>query len=103
MIRPNRKLTDILKGRVLDSCETLSDGLVLRFTDHSTMHITTRVPVPEPTVMSFRNASISNVRQQDTNLLLEFESHEQSLPFQTSEPTASVMLRDANGSLEYAD
>jgi hypothetical protein len=103
MIRANRKLTEILKGRVLDSCETVSDGIVLRFTDHSAMHVKTGTPVAEPAVASFRNAAISNVQQQDTNLLLEFASHEQSLALQTSEPTASVLLRDANGSLEYAD
>jgi hypothetical protein len=103
MIRTNRKLTGILKGRVLDSCETVSDGLVLRFSDHSTMHVKTGAPADKSAVASCCNAAISNVRQQDANLMLEFASHEQSLRLQTSEPTASVMLRDAKGSLEYAD
>jgi hypothetical protein len=103
MIRPNRKLTEILKGRVLDSLEAAADGIVLHFADGSAMHVKTADPAASPAVEPFQKSAVSNVRQQDTNLVLEFASHEQSLSLQTSEPTASVLLRDANGSLEYAD
>ena len=103
MIRPNQKLTGVLKGRVLESFEAAADGFVLRFADRSTMHIKTTAPVAESTISEFYTAAVVHVRQHDTNLALEFDSRESSLLLQTSEPTASVLIRDANGSLEYAD
>jgi hypothetical protein len=103
MIRPNRKLTPILRGRVLDSFQAVPDGIVLQFANRSTMHVKTADPSALPAADPFRNAAISNVRQQDTTLVLEFESHAQSLSLQTAEQTASVLVRDANGSLDYAD
>jgi hypothetical protein len=46
--------------------------------------------------------AVKAVRQQDNRLSLDFEDGG-TWEIQTAEPTASVMVRDTNHTLEYAD
>ena len=46
--------------------------------------------------------TVKAVRQQDTTLSLDFENGT-SLDISTAEASSSVMVRDANHAMEYAD
>ena len=49
-----------------------------------------------------QRARVRAVRQRDTILQLDLDP-EGTVTFQTAEPTASVMVRDRKGTMEYAD
>ena len=102
MIPVNHKLWALIKGRVLQAADSVHDGIVLRFEDASTMHIKTPQPPSTADIESVRGGSVAQVRQQNTSLVLTFDSGKQ-LSLQTTEPSASVLLRDGDGKLEYAD
>ncbi len=94
----NHKLTNLLKGRTIAGTQNQGDALTMTFTDGSLMTVNT--------VGSSNSAStggtIKAVRQQDTTLALDFESGS-TLEIQTAEATSSVMVRDKNHVMEYAD
>jgi hypothetical protein len=98
----NHQLTTLLKRRVLKESEPASDGIVLRFADASTIHVKTNQPPIAVAIEPVQSATITQVRQQDTTLVLEFESGK-ALSVRITEPSASVLIRDGAGELEYAD
>lgn len=94
----NHKLTKVLLGRTLSKTSNAGNVLTVGFDDGSTMTV--------KTAGSSNSAStggkIKAARQQDTTLELDFESGG-SLPITLAEATSSVMVRDKNHALEYAD
>ena len=94
----NHKLTGVLKGRRINSTSNQGNVLTLGFDDGSTMTVKTAGSSNSASTGS----AVTAVRQQDTTLHLDFENG-QTLTVQTAEPTASVMVRDKNHVLEYAD
>ncbi|MBV8867197.1 MAG: hypothetical protein JO210_17505 [Acidobacteriaceae bacterium] len=103
-LRPNQKLTHVLAGRTLERIEPAPDGFQLHWADGSLMHIKSSQPPPAFSSEAARSpATVARVRQQDTKLVLEFQAERPPLEIETAEPTASVLLRTAQGALEYAD
>ena len=103
-LRPNQKLTHVLAGRTLKRIEPAPDGFLLHWQDGSVMHIKSSQPPPAlPAGAALSPATVARVRQQDTKLVLEFQTGHPPLEIETAEPTASVLLRNAQGALEYAD
>ena len=94
----NHKLTGVLKGRRISSTSNQNNVLTVGFDDGSTMTVKTAGLSNSASTGS----AIAAVRQQDTTLHLDFEDG-QTLAIQTAEPTSSVMVRDKNHVLEYAD
>ncbi|MBV9850739.1 MAG: hypothetical protein JO250_13785 [Armatimonadetes bacterium] len=94
----NHKLTGVLKGRRITSTSNQNNVLTVGFDDGSTMTVKTAGSSNSASTGS----AIAAVRQQDTTLHLDFENG-QTLTVQTAEPTASVMVRDKDHRLEYAD
>jgi hypothetical protein len=94
----NQKLTGVIKGRKITSAQNEGDTLSIRFDDGSTMTVRTAAPVGSPIV----GIPVKAVRQRDTTLDLDFENGA-TMEIKTAEPTSSVMLRDKNHTLEYAD
>ncbi len=92
------KLTGILKGRRINSTSNQGNVLTIGFDDGSAMTVKTAGTSNSAST----GAAIAAVRQQDTTLHLDFESG-QTLTIQTAEATSSVMVRDKNHGLEYAD
>ena len=95
----NNKLTKILKGRTVQKVAEVDNRLTVEFHDGSKLSIkvgdgeTSGTPV---------GLTVKGVRQKDTTLNLDFtDGSEQTVAL--AEETSSVMLRDANGALEYAD
>lgn len=123
----NHKLSALLKGRVLDSAQAQPDRVLLLFADGSRLQIKTAAPVARESIV-LPTTPVRAVRQNDESITLDFEpaavpaapekipetpeenpqqkpapEPPTALSFRTLEATASVMLRDKDGVLEYAD
>jgi hypothetical protein len=94
----NQKLTALLTGREIGGTATMDATTSIGFMDGSRMTIKTGGS------QSSRSASgtVKSVRQQGTELKLEFEDGE-TLTIQTAEAVSSVMVRNQDGVMEYAD
>lgn len=94
----NQKLTKVIAGRSIAGTEPAADALKVRFDDGSTMTVRTSGPAKG----AGAQAKVKAVRQQGTTLNLDLEDGS-TVEIPTAEETSSVMLRDKNGVLEYAD
>ena len=94
----NHKLTGILQGRAISSTSNANDLLTIGFTDGSTMTVKTAGSSNSAST----GGAIKAVRQQGTTLDLDFENGG-TFTITTAEATSSVMVRDKNHGLEYAD
>jgi hypothetical protein len=94
----NQKLTSVIAGRTITGTEADGDALKIHFDDGSAM--TVRTPGPAKTTPT--NGKVKAVRQKGTTLNLELEDGS-TVAIATAEETSSVMLRDKNQVLEYAD
>ncbi len=94
----NHKLTGVLKGRVIASTGNADGKMNIGFTDGSTMTIKTAGSSNSAST----GGTIKAVRQADTTLNLDMEDGS-TLQVQTAEATSSVMVRDKNHAMEYAD
>lgn len=94
----NHKLTNVLKGRTLRAAQPSGRVLTLTFHDGSTMTVKTATDATQTAT----GGTVKAVRQQGTRLDLDFEEGD-SLEITTEEATSSVMVRDKNHALEYAD
>ena len=94
----NHKLTEVLAGRTITSTQSQGDELRIGFHDGSTMTI----QASGTTSNAATGGTVKSVRQQGTTLNLDLEDGA-TLEIQTVEPTASVMVRDRDHHLEYAD
>ena len=95
----NRKLTPIIKGRIIQSVSWDQAILRVSFTDDSAMTIKTG---PIMQTAEVKERKIKAVRQRGTVMNLDFADGT-SMTLDLAEAASSVMLRDRNGTLEYAD
>lgn len=94
----NHKLTSLIKGRAIAGTANQNDVLTITFTDGSKMTVQTAGSSNSAST----GGTIKAVQQQGTALKLEMETGG-ALEIQTAEETSSVMVRDKNGAMEYAD
>ena len=94
----NRKLTRLIAGRTVTGLTAEASRAVLSFDDGSAMTVLLGAPAPPAPALG----RIRAVRQSDTTLQLDFDGLP-TVVLTTAEATASVMLRDRNHLLEYAD
>ncbi len=94
----NHKLTTVLKGRTIIGTHHQDHRLILAFHDGSTMTVHT---AGSPTSAA-PGGTIAKVRQQGTQLALDYEDGTMLL-IPLAEATSSVMVRDKDHMLEYAD
>jgi hypothetical protein len=95
----NQKLTGVIRGRVVAAVDAAGPVIRLAFDDGSTMTVRTPRGIEAPTPVLGR---VRGVRQAGTSLRIDYEGGG-SLALTTLEPSASVLLRAGDGSLEYAD
>lgn len=98
----NRKLTSIIKGRTISSVaeQTDQNSLDITFSDDSKMHIKTGGG--QIAADSLKSLTISHIQQDGTTLrLVSTDNASTDIPL--NEATSSVMLRDKDNQLEYAD
>ena len=94
----NQKLTHLIAGRSVAGADTDAAQCVVHFDDGSTM----TVKVAAPPAPADSRGTVTRVRQAGTTLNIDLDGGA-TITFTTAEPMASVMVRAANGSLEYAD
>jgi len=94
----NHKLTSLIEGRAIAGTENSGGVLTITFTDGSKMTVQTA----GSTSSASTGGVIKAVRQQGTALDLDFASGG-TLAIPLAEETSSVMVRDKNGVMEYAD
>jgi hypothetical protein len=94
----NQKLTRLIAGRTVSGADTDPAQCVVHFDDGSRMIV--KVSVAPVSVES--RGKVTRVRQAGTELDVDLDGGA-TITFTTPEPMASVMVRAANGSLEYAD
>src|SRR5438067_7763845 len=94
----NHKLTAAIKGRTISGTSNANNQMVISFTDGSKMTIKTSGSSNSGST----GGTIEKVRQKDNELDLDMEGGS-TMKIQTAEPTSSVILRDKDGKLEYAD
>lgn len=94
----NHKLTHLIQGRTIAGTSNQNNVLTISFTDHSKMTVQTA----GSSNSAATGGTIKAVRQQGTTLSLDMESGG-TLEIQTAEDTSSVMVRSADGTMEYAD
>jgi hypothetical protein len=96
----NHKLTAVIKGRTVTGVD--QDGTTARvhFDDGSLM--TVQLATGDAPAGASAAGRIRAVRQTGTALQLDYESGP-TLELHMAEPTSSVIVRAADGSLEYAD
>lgn len=94
----NQKLTHVIAGRTIKEANSADDALHIEFTDGSTMKIKTGAPFEG----SIAGKEVKDVRQKETEFDLDFADGSSS-KITLAEETSSVMLRDKDGTLEYAD
>lgn len=94
----NHKLTGVLKGRTISGTANQGDTLTVHFTDGSLMSVHTT----GSSNSASSGGTVQAVRQQGTTLELAFEgSGTMDIPL--AEETSSVLVRDKDGVMEYAD
>lgn len=94
----NHKLTSLIKGRVISGTANAGDVLTVSFTDGSRMTVQTQ----GSSNSAATGGAIKAVQQSGTTLALVCEDGS-TLTVQTAEETSSVLVRDKNQGMEYAD
>jgi hypothetical protein len=94
----NHKLTSVLQGKTIAGTSNQNDVLTLAFTDHSKMTVQTS----GSSNSAATGGTVKAVRQQGTTLNLDMDSGS-TMEIQTAEETSSVLVRGADGTMEYAD
>ncbi len=95
----NKKLTPLLSGRMTHSVSQIDALATISFTDGSSLMIKTGSPLRE---LDYQNRRVQKVRQSGALMNLDFEDGS-TAEIQLAEATSSVMLRNSQGVLEYAD
>ncbi len=94
----NHKLTSLIQGRTISGTSNQGDVLTIFFTDGSKMTVQTA----GSSNSAATGGMVKAVRQQGTTLDLDFEAGG-TLQIPLAEETSSVMVRDKNNAMEYAD
>ena len=94
----NHKLTAVIRGRTITGTQNAGNVLTITFDDGSTM----TVKIAGSTNTAMTGGKVKAVRQQGTRFDLDFENGSTwELPL--AAVTSSVMVRDKNHGMEYAD
>lgn len=94
----NHKLTNLLKGRRVKSTSNTNNKMTIHFDDDSVMTIHTA----GSSNSGMTGGTVKAVRQQDTDLHVDFDEGS-TLSIKLAEATSSVMVRNKDEDLEYAD
>ena len=94
----NHKLTTLIQGRTIAGTSNQNNTLTLTFTDKSQMTVQTA----GSSNSAATGGTVNAVRQEGTTLSLEMDSGS-TMEIETAEETSSVMVRDASGTMQYAD
>lgn len=94
----NKKLTPIIAGRTIKRVKAEANALHVEFADGSTL----KAKVSAAPADEFDGKEVKAVRQKSTSFSFDFTDGS-SADVSLAEETSSVMLRDKDGVMEYAD
>lgn len=94
----NHKLTSLLQGRTISGTSNQGNALTILFDDGFKMTVQTAGSLNSAAT----GGKVKAVRQAGTTLDLDFEAGG-TLEIPLAEETSSVMVRDKNNVMEYAD
>ncbi len=94
----NHKLTSVLKGRTITGTGNSNGALTVHFDDGSQMTVQTT----GSSNSAATGGTVAAVRQRERRLDLDFTGGG-TLEIPLAEETSSVMVRDKNNAMEYAD
>jgi hypothetical protein len=97
----NQKLTPIIKGRTIAQIGWDGPTALLTFDDGSTLRIHT-AGAPRGDAPAAKLGRVRAVRQSNDSIAFDLDD-DSSVQFSLAEATSCVMLRDAKGTLQYAD
>lgn len=101
MAAANHKLTTAIAGRTLSGTANATGETTLTFSDGSKL---TAKTAPSSTNSATNGGTVSKVRQSVEPPALHLDMKDGStLEIALAEATSSVMLRDKDGNMEYAD
>ena len=93
----NRKLTNVIKGRIVEDLQMNPAEVSMRFSDGSSM----RVKVMESNSPPLKNgARIRAISEQSVKFTVSCEDESQ-IGLILADPGSSVTVRDADGKVEY--
>ncbi len=95
----NQKLAPLLAGRTVQAVSQIDALATVSFTDGSSLMIKTGGPLSQLDLQARR---VLNLRQSGTRMNLDFEDGS-TAEIQLADATSSVLLRDGQGRMEYAD
>jgi hypothetical protein len=98
-MRLNQKLTTIISGHTIQSVSQKDNLGQLTFTDGSVLTVDLAAPMPDKVT---RRGRVKLVRQDGTVMIFEF-TDDSSLEITLAEAASSVLLRNAEGKLVYAE
>lgn len=93
----NRKLTKLIAGRTIKHTSRTDGHLLIEFADQSVLKIKSEDSPP-----GCDGRTVKSVRQREQEFEFIF-TDDSSVKISMIEETSSVMVRDKNGDLEYAD
>jgi hypothetical protein len=97
LMTPNHKLTNVIKGRIVEDLQMNPAEVSIRFSDGSVM----RVKVMESNSPPLKNgARIRAVSEQSVKFIVSCEDESQ-IVLTLADPGSSVTVRDADGKIEY--
>ena len=94
---PNQKLTNVIKGRIIEDLQINPTDVSLRFADGSVMHVKVMESNSPPLK---KGARIRAVYEQSAALAISCEDQSQ-LAVILADPGASVSVRGEKGNVEY--
>jgi frataxin-like iron-binding protein CyaY len=95
----NQKLIKLIKGRTISGTSQADNVMTITFSDGSKLTVKTAA---SNTNSAATGGVIDKVRQKGTEFDLDLQGGG-TITITTAEATSSVMLRDKNGKMEYAD
>jgi hypothetical protein len=97
LMTPNHKLTNVIKGRIVEDLQMNPAEVSMRFSDGSSM----RVKVMESNSPPLKNgARIRAVSEKSVKFIVSCEDDSQ-IVLTLADPGSSVTVRDADGKIEY--
>ena len=94
----NHKLTGVIAGKTVQTLTVDGGKLAIAFEDGTAMTVKLGAVLPDAT----KTGVVKAVRQSGVTLSLDYEDGS-TLDIETQEETSSVMVRDENHRMTYAD
>jgi hypothetical protein len=99
---PNHKLTNVIKGRIVEDLQMNPAEVSMRFSDGSTMHVKVMESNSPPLIKRTGRAFARSPKNQQKSVKFIISCEDESqIVLTLADPGSSVTVRDANRKIEY--